>query len=405
MTHDLTLGAVAPQTLPADADPAAWVDWYWCEALPAWVEAARAPGAIGFHDVLDESGAPTNPRRRTILAQARLLFAFSHIALQSGAPRWHGAAQIARDAVAALRKAPGLYCLARSETGAPTGDPADEVMRSYDLSFVILGLATWGRLSDEDVSGEIEACWRAVETVLTDPATGLMLEHDALSDPAAPDAPPRAQNPHMHLFEACLQAYEMTGAPDWLRRAGRMRAKGLEYFFDDETGTIAEFIAPDLSPLPSPEAERREIGHQCEWAWLLLREADLGGDPASRQIAARLLSFADRVGYESSGPMAGAIFDAVSADETWREDRFLLWPQTEAIKSCAVRAQDPVQADRARALAGRMFRSFFAGRCHYVNQLDQQGGVIWSEALSRLQYHTVLALTEGARAGLWRGPA
>lgn len=344
-------------------------------------------------------------QRRTLLAQARLLFTFSHLALLTSNPRWLEAAGVAREAVAAFRKSPGSYCLARNAAGAPTGDPGDEVTRSYDLSFVILGLVTWGKLAqDEDPSDELEACWHVVETDLTDPETGLMLEHDMLSDPAAASAPPRAQNPHMHLFEACLQAFEMTENPKWLIRAARMRAKGLEYFFDEDTGTITEFIAPDLTILPGRDGARREIGHQHEWAWLLCREAELGGAQASRLTAQRLLDFAERVGFASGGPMKGAILDAVSADESWQEDRFLLWPQTEAIKSCTIRAGDAGMSARAQDLAKLIFRRYFEGQRHYVNQLDGAGQVIWSEALSRLQYHTVLALTEGARVGLWRGP-
>jgi len=51
-----------------------------------------------------------------------------------------------------------------------------------------------------------------------------------------------------------------------------------------------------------------------------------------------------------------------------------------------------------------MFRRYFAGRHAFVNQLDETGAVLWPDALSRLHYHVVLALTEGARAGLWPNP-
>ena len=209
----------------------------------------------------------------------------------------------------------------------------------------------------------------------------------------------------MHLFEAALQAYEMTGKQMWLERAAAMRSKGLEYFFDPDSGTITEFIAPDLSTLPGRDGQRREIGHQCEWAWLLMREVDLGGDASMRDIAARLLDFADRHGFSQGGIMAGAAFDAVSADTNWREDSFLLWPQTEAIKTYAVRADEASHAESARALALLIFRKYFDGRLAFANQLDVDGETLWPDALSRLHYHLVLALTEGARAGLWRYPA
>lgn len=388
-----------------DATAEVWVDWYWSSFLPGWVDRARDPNHFGFFDELDSYGRPAKTDRRTILAQARLLFTFSHLALISDAPVFRNAARVARDALPAFRKSPGLYCRARASDKGPTGDPEDDLATSYDQSFIILGLSTWGQLhQDEDVGTELEACWAAVETQLKDPATGLMLEHDGLIDPADMSAPHRAQNPHMHLYEAALQAFEVTSNPVWLERAASMRAKGLEYFFDAETGTIKEFIAPDLSALPGRDGDRREVGHQCEWAWLLIREADLGGDPSVRNIAARLLKFADNFGFATSGAMRGAAYDAVSADASWLEASFLLWPQTEAIKTHAIRAQDADFADRAQNLARLIFRRYFSGRAAFANQLDSKGAPLWPDALSRLHYHLVLALTEGARNGLWKYP-
>lgn len=398
-------GPIAAHQPDADATLQEWVQWFWTSFLPNWTDHARDPERIGFFDELDQHGRPAKTDRRTILAQARLLFTFSHLALISDNPAYHKAAQIAHDALPVFRKSPGLYCRARTSMGLPTGHPEDDLATSYDQSFVILGLSTWGRLHpNDDVSPELEACWSAVENQLTDPATGLMLEHDGLTDPRATTAPNRAQNPHMHLYEAALQAFEMTGQHIWQTRAAQMRAKGLEYFFDPESGTIMEFIAPDLSRLAGRDGQRREIGHQCEWAWLLRREIDLGGAPALQGIADQLLGFADQHGFAEDGNMAGAAFDAVSADASWHDASYLLWPQTEAIKTHAIRANEAGNTERARTLAHLIFRQYFCGRPAFANQLDAEGHPIWPDALSRLLYHLVLALTEGARANLWQTP-
>ena len=397
-------GLIGSQHPGEDADVHIWIAWFWTSFLPGWIERAHAVQSIGFFDLLDGDGEPAQPDRRTLLAQARLLFTFSHIALISKEPAFHEAARIAREALRAFRKAPGIYCRARSADGQPTGDPNDNIAVSYDQSFVILGLATWGRLHPDEDEDELETCWAALEDQLEDPATGLMLEHEGLVDPKAPSAPSRAQNPLMHLYEAALQAFEMTGNPLWLERAATKRAKGLEYFFDPDSGTILEFIAPDLTFLPGRGGQRREIGHQCEWAWLLMREAELGGSQEPRDIAARLLAFADQHGFAQSGAMRGAAYDAVSADANWREERFLLWPQTEAVKTHAIRADVADHAEKAEASGLLIFQRYFSGRAAFANQLDAEGEALWCDALSRLLYHLVLAFTEGARAGLWQYP-
>lgn len=382
-----------------------WVDWFCVSFLPIWIQHTRDPAGFGFFDLLDDNATPLQQDRRTVLAQARLLFTFSHLALLTGNTAFIDAAEIARDALPAFLKTPGSYARARSANKKVTSDAADNLALSYDQSFVILGLSTWGQLNAaNNVDPELEACWSAIENNLTDNATGLLLEHDGLSNPAHHTSPCRAQNPHMHLYEAALQAYEMTKIPVWLERAKRMRSKGLEYFFDQDTGTLIEFIAPDLGNLPGRDGQRREIGHQCEWAWLLYREAELGGDKSVCKTADRLLAFADNHGYAPTGVMKGAAFDAVSSDTSWHENKFLLWPQTEAIKIFAIRNGQSENSDKGKQLMLLVFQRYFANHKAFVNQLDNKGNPVWAEALSRLHYHLVLALTEGAKAGLWKIP-
>lgn len=388
--------ALAPANIH-DSD--AWAGWFWAVWIPDWLARVQDPRG-GVFDRLDAGGKPATDGPKTVLAQARTLFALAHLALLSGNPALVRAAQRQVSILQLFRKAPGLYQRALGPDGGQTGDPADRIARSYDQTFVLLALVTWDRLSPSDATkAEIDACWQALTDVLTDSTTGLLRSDDG-HDPSPP-----AQNPHMHLYEACLQAYEMTGQPQWMARASTLRARTLHHFLDTESGSIAEWIAPDLCPLPGPDGLRREPGHQCEWAWLLFREVDLGGDPALRDVAGRLMSFAERHGFAITGALQGAVLDAVTPSGTVTDSSLLLWPQTEAIKALAQRSMtgDAAAGDRARALLCLMFQHWFAGRPAFVNRLNDQGHSLWSEALTRLFYHLALALTEGARAGLWPG--
>jgi mannose-6-phosphate isomerase len=82
-----------------------------------------------------------------------------------------------------------------------------------------------------------------------------------------------------------------------------------------------------------------------------------------------------------------------------------MWPQTEAIKVYAIRhiAGDEAAGKQAQTLLCLMFEHWFADHPVWVNRVSDTGEVIWPEALTRLFYHLVIALTEGARAGLWPG--
>ncbi|MGO4908607.1 AGE family epimerase/isomerase [Pseudorhodobacter sp. W20_MBD10_FR17] len=378
-----------------------WADWFWRDFLGDWLAQVQ-DGDFGVFDALDADGTPDLTAGKSLLAQARTLFTLSHAALLSDDPALLAAAKKQAAFLHRFRKAPGLYRCTANRDGSPTGQAADEGARSYDQTFVILGLVTWNRLCPSDgVPQLIEECWHALQTELTDPATGLLLNDDIGANLTP------AQNPHMHLYEACLQAMRMTGDAVWLTRAAGLRSTGLDHFMDQDSGSLAEFLTPDLLPLPGADGQRREIGHQCEWAWLLLQEAELAETPAIGAPAARLLAFADRFGFAHSGPLKGAAFDAISAAGEVTENSFLLWPQTEVIKTLAIRhiAAEPEAGARAQAMLCLMFDRWFAGRPVFVNRLDAEGNSLWSEALTRLMYHVILAMTEGARAGLWPGPA
>ena len=399
-------GALGDPQPAAEATADDWVSWYLNRFLPDWINRASTADGFGFFDALDHQGAPVDSPKRTLLTQARLLHTFSHLSLATGNADFYAAARVASDALGAFRTAPGTYCRARAANRHETDDKPDSLAHSYEQCFVLLGLATWSRArnddTESDVEAELEACWKSFTHQLTDKTTGLLLQHEHLNDPAAGNPPNRAQNPHMHLYEATLQAYEMTGDTTWLSRAAAMRHTAMQHFFAPQTGTMIGFMAPDLTLLTAPEGQRCEVGHQYEWAWLLYREAELGGDASVTQIADAMMHFADTYGLATAGNMKGAVFDAVSCDNSWREERFLLWPQTEAVKARAIRKRGNKELSDARHLMLLIFQRYFADHAAFVNQLDINGTPVWSEALSRLHYHLAVAVTEGARRGLWK---
>lgn len=378
-------------------DAAVWANWFWAEFFPDWLARVQ-DGTMGVFDALDAQGNPDTTTGKSLLAQARTLFTVSHVALLSGDPTLIAAARQQGAFLERFRKAPGLYRCRANRDGSPTGQTADEIARSYDHSFVILGLATWNKLSPSpDVELRIEECWEALQSQLTDPSTGLLHNDDTGSDTGP------AQNPHMHLYEACLQAYRMTERPVWVERATKIGAHALPHFMDKDSGSIAEFMTADLHPLPGPAGKRREIGHQCEWAWLLLEEASFTDAPTLHTLATRLMDFANAHGFAPDGPLKGAAYDAVSTTGEVVENSFLLWPQTETIKVLAnhYMAGDFAAGPRAQALFCLMFERWFEGHTSFINQLDADGNCIWPQGLTRLMYHVVLAMTVGADAGLW----
>ena len=239
-----------------------WAAWFHGALMPWWLEQAHDPIHGGFFDRLSEDGIAQVDDPKSTLAQARVLFTLSHLCLHKPDDRLLDGARAAHIFLTKhLRdRLDGGYVRAVDRTGRPTGLATDRIKRSYDQSFVLLALSTYPRLeTSEAVTRQLRECWSFIETRLTEAETGALHEDDA----GAGDHALRAQNPHMHMFEALLQAHEMTGDAIWMRRAESMLAVVRRHFVDPENGTIIEFRAADLSPAKGRDGSLREIGHQC----------------------------------------------------------------------------------------------------------------------------------------------
>lgn len=374
--------------------------------VPAWIDMAQDRQFGGVVERLDGNGHPVHGEPKTTLVQARTLFSLAHLYLVTGNEALLVAARDVHAFMAAhLRLPHGGYRYSVEPNGDPGTDPKGAVCRAYDQSFALLALVTL-RKADPALVGDdaITELWSFIET-LVEPATGALYEDDVMAGRGARVGDRRAQNPQMHMLEALLQAYELTGESQWLQRATAYVALAERYFIDPSTGAVREFVAYDLSPLQGAEGERREPGHQYEWAWLLERFVELGGDGKVKPLADRMAAFADSHGVrQSQDALDGAPFDAVDAGGRVTEATHLLWPLTEAGKLACLHHLQGRQgaADRARELERLIFSFYFnPTSLRWVNQLDGAGSVLWDDALSRLIYHVLLFVTEGARAGVW----
>jgi mannose-6-phosphate isomerase len=113
-------------------------------------------------------------------------------------------------------------------------------------------------------------------------------------------APPRRQNPHMHLLEALLSFYETTGDALHLERAGDLAQLFRSRLFDDEHGALPEFYDEKWRPMSDHLGRVVEPGHHFEWCWLLHRWHALGGKDFTAE-AERLRAHAEAHGLDASG--------------------------------------------------------------------------------------------------------
>ncbi len=378
----------------AEARPPDWRRWLFDGALPFWAEAGCDRQHGGFHERLDAAGRPFPGDAKRIVVQMRQTYVFSHAAVMSGDPRLLDVARHGWE----FWTRHGWHPENGGWVHALTGDGgiADARRDCYDHAFALFCCAWYARASGE--TAPLDLASRTIEWMdghLADTVDGGFLE--ALED--VPGRRPRRQNPHMHLFEALSALYELTGEQEWRRRAEQMLDLLADRFVQPD-GTLAEYFTQDWRPEDGMSGRIREPGHHFEWVWLLHRWGGVCDTIRYRPIADRLFDWALTHGVDTAEGMVFAPFDAVDPDGQVLRATKRLWPQTEFIKACVVRAD--AGDTEAASLADRQLESMWINYLQgqpglWRDRLERDGAPVSTDSPASSFYHLFLCLSEVLR--------
>lgn len=295
----------------------------WC---PKWYGAFAAPSG-GFYERLGRGFMPVSTGQRRLVTQCRQLAIYSDVFSRTN-NSLYGDLKEKFDYILARYHDPqtGLWHFSLDEDGAP----ADRTCDLYALSFVVFSFSHYYRATGDERARDAA---RGVHDLID---SRFRLER-GLAEALGPDGKPlpklRRQNPHMHLFEACLFAHRIFGDDIWLAMADDMADLFYAYFFNAQDGTLVEFFADDLTPDPQ-KGHDFEPGHFFEWVWLLKKHAAAKGDLSMHDAAAmRLFDWANAYGWDAEH---GGIYDVLAADGRIIADTKRIWPFCEALKANAL---------------------------------------------------------------------
>ena len=357
------------------------VRWLHEAAWPTWLEHGVDRARGGFFEALDlRTRACVAPfRRLRVVARQITVFSEAHRAGLAGAS----------DAVLL-----GLAFLDRHAAQAEGGfawrydldhRPTDLTRDLYDHAFVLLAFS-----SATAVLGA-NTLRPGAEKLLAWLDGAFPHEHGGYLE-SLPPSLPRRQNPHMHLLEALLAAYEAFGDEEYRTRADALLALFATRLFDAETGALPEFFDDMLRPERRQGVFAVEPGHHCEWAWLLHRAATLGCRTTDLEaISSRLMAFVDRHGLD---PLHGGVIDLVGSDGVALETGARLWPQTERLKAEFLRA-DPSEAKQHQAI--RAMAAYLRPDGLWHERRDASGVLSEEPAPASSLYHLTGAITTVAR--------
>ena len=347
----------------------------WLEgAVPFWLKAGKE-GA--FYECLAFDGTvPAQPFLRTRL-QARQIFVASFAHLQG----W-GGLNDAEEAVSFLTQHGWQDGFAHKLS--PSGGVIDPLYDAYDQAFVLFALGWWYKASgDENALDWIERTLKALDRRLSAPNSGYY-ESD-------PKVLPRRQNPHMHLMEAMLALYEITGDGQFKSRAKALKSLCDNHFYNSENNHLYEFFEEDWSPqLP----QVIEPGHHAEWVYLLDAYERVTGEDQSAAIDG-LYRLATNEGKVAHLPFAYGGIDTVPPHKPATRAR--LWVQTELYRAHSVMMArgHAVEAER-NALEGALFETYLDTETPYLwhDEYDWASGEMTAKNVPASSlYHIVTAFS------------
>jgi mannose/cellobiose epimerase-like protein (N-acyl-D-glucosamine 2-epimerase family) len=303
---------------------AVWSSWLVERALPLW-DGAGFDQKVGlYRERLTFEGAPVAVPALRLMVQMRQVATFCRAALD-------GYYQAADRALGCLERARRLYYRADGQPGwafalDEAGQPAYSERDLYTHAFVLYAHAwAYGVCADPAIlqaarqtKADIDSVFNAADGEVLGAARNALGMYE--------------QNPRMHLIEAYLALFEVSGDACFLDSARVLVMLALERMVDPVTGMIAEVFTPQWQAVAVHGAVRFEPGHQVEWAWLLLEFLRLSpGEPCGEAIRAAALRLG-AAGWRAWQEGKGFLCDAVSASGTVIEGAQRIWPQTETIR-------------------------------------------------------------------------
>lgn len=366
---------------------AGFESWFREHALPLWARNGLDHDTHAFYERLLMDGSPDLKADVRVRVQARQIFVFAFAQDLGWCDNGRALAEEALGFVerVAAHAAGGFVHLLDCRHRV-----IDERQDLYDHAFFLLAYAWCYRaLRTESALRKAAELTGYLDRILGSDKGG-WLEGDYA-------APCRRQNPHMHMLEAFLALYDVSGERHWLDRAERIVRLFEKYFYDARRGVLLEFFADDWTPLPCGKGEVVEPGHMMEWVWLLRWYESRSGCPPTN-FADTLYDKARTLGTSAG---AGLLIDEIGADGRVLSASKRCWPQTEYIKAAIAQARAgrrECEAHAAQAI-DRLIRYYLDEVTMpglYLDRRDANDAVIPGPVPASTLYHLIVAAAEAS---------
>jgi cellobiose epimerase len=354
------------------------------QILPSWcrITLDRRYGGFRFGDVSPfRSGRP--PRRRFpgkhVVSQSRMVWNLAHAHRHGFRPKGHDLLARATSGYQFLQRhlrdpVHGGYYWRVSRSGE-----VDEPVKAlYGQAFVIFAFVELSRASrDPAPLDDALTLWRAVMEHLHDATYGGWTEH-ALPDWSflgpgrkAPIsvAGHKSANAHLHWMEALVELAAESNDGAVVDSLGEAVDVLTTHFHPTDPAAARSIVTRDWQFASDADQTPISLGHNVEFAWLLLRAEQVLARPLSIDRLTAYVDHALKVGFDGTN---GGLDDVPASVASQPEHRSRIWwVQAEFLASLAEAAARTTQGGRYDDLLRRQL-TFVLGR-----QADPHDGLWW----------------------------
>lgn len=332
-----------------------------------------------FREKLNLDSSPIQNETTRVRVQARQTYCFA-IATNLGWDRGKDVLQMGVDNLLSHCFLPiGLPAV----NIRPGHGPVNQDVDLYDVAFVLFALSHAAKtLNDDKLRERVRSLISRISDVMKRPA-----EIGGFAERLPPHNL-REQNPHMHLLEGLLAAYQATSDPRALTLARDLVSFARKTFIDPVDGGLHEFgpiIKTDII-----ENDRYETGHQFEWVWLLYEKARLENQPVApfvTELAKKGFELRARNGrIPLSHHLSGAD----------RETFMRTWGITEAIKAYSYLTQYGETDHMTDLVKGHeiLFSDHLRSDGSWIDMITPNGERLSKDVPASTFYHVVFALNQ-----------
>lgn len=352
--------------------------WLRDRALPFWLDRGIDPFGMAWEE-MSFDGAPRETGYRRTLVQFRQVYVFAHAAHVGWCPPHRGADLFFATCARARHRDGGFV-----HRLSPAGDILDATRDAYDQAFALLAAGWIFRLTGD--TRALDAAHETLDFMQRDMAH----PHGGFVE-ALPPRTPRRQNPHMHLFEALLVLFEVSGNVAFIDAARRIISLFATRFVTPG-GALLEYFSDGWAPVETRGSLIVEPGHHFEWVWLLHEFERLTGEDQGQAIAS-LMDFGLK-GVDAEG----LAIDEMEAQGHWLVSSRKLWAQTEMLKALIVLAArgDKASEWRIPALLDAIFERFMVPgeAALWFEAIAADGEPLRARMPTTTLYHLMLSFME-----------